>query len=154
MRVFFYFFLLFYLPIYHYEVLANDTAKLFLVGYVRSAIGVNVFSQVNRLLIEESDLNREIEITSFLTESNAFAGYKISVNSQNGGVLKNGESLRLPYTVKVGRNNLDISHKESPLHITSNSRQSLKIRFPSNDKSDQLPKGEYSDVLYLNVKAI
>ncbi|MFN8370544.1 MAG: hypothetical protein U0T83_07980 [Bacteriovoracaceae bacterium] len=154
MRIFLYLFLLLYLPLYNYEVIAEDTAKLFLVGYVRSEMGVSIASQFTRLSLEEVRDIQEIEITSFLTESNFFAGYKISVNSQNGGVLKNGESIRMPYTVKVGKNTLDISKKESPLKISSNGKQALKIRLPASDVANSFPNGQYSDVLYLNVKAI
>ena len=138
---------------------AATTGTLLLKGNVPVALSitVNANTGVNDAL-DLSTSQTDLTVATVNEKSNSITGYKITIQSQNSSVLKNGTLDSLAYTLKYDGQAVDLSSgnaveaKNSATAAVINTSSDVQISYTGKPAAEMV-QGDYTDTLTFTISA-
>ena len=138
---------------------AATTGTLNLKGTVAQALSISVNGDASALNLDlHNPKVKDLKVASVLEQSNSKTGYKVSISSQNKGILahedgKNVDSLG--YSMKYGTQTVDFSKTDVISQGKAdayNVSKDVKVSYDGREATDMVA-GEYRDTITFSISA-
>ena len=138
-------------------VMADTSGSILLQGSIAQILSVEVTETDGHDSLNLTENAVDVEVASVLEKSNVQKGYKIFVDSQNDGLLKNGEVGSITYDLKydgktVNMADPSIPAKEVPVFTAFEDTSLVSISYVA-PAVGSLPAGSYSDTVTVSIVA-
>ncbi len=135
-----------------FSAMAGTSATLLLKGTIPALLNIAVTPELNASALDLTATQSNTKVATVQEKSNSQSGYKVSIASQNLGVLKNGVHA-FPYALAYDGSALDLSSTVTQVHSASSAvavNKNVNISY-SGVPADQLVAGDYSDVITFTI---
>lgn len=134
--------------------LAANTATLLLKGSIPQVLNISVAPESVSSALDLTTTQSNTKVATINEKSNSHGGYKVTISSQNLGVLKNS-SHSFVYSLSYNGSSLNLTSSVTQSHSVSqavNVNKNLNISY-TGVPAEQLVAGDYSDTITFTIAA-
>lgn len=135
-----------------FSALAGTSATLLLKGSIPALLNIAVTPELNASALDLTVTQSNSKVATVQEKSNSYSGYKVSIASQNLGVLKNGTHA-FAYSLSYDGSPLNLSSTVTQVNSSSTAvtvNKNVNISY-SGVPAEQLVAGDYSDVVTFTI---
>jgi hypothetical protein len=136
------------------SAVAGTTATLLLKGTIAPQLNISVAPEATASALDLTTTQSSTKVATVQEKSNSSSGYKVTISSQNLGVLKNN-THSFVYVLAYNGSALNLA---SPITQTQNSSAAVTVNKNVNISytgvpADQLVAGDYTDTITFTIAA-